>query len=424
MNRTCLRLLLLEDDPATSEKLQDSLAGFSDRIQVVSVTNARDAISVLEQKLFHLVSLDQRIPLEDSAVLYTTDDRHLGPVIETFKHRQPISVGVVLTAFASIAYAHETGKLGLQYLQKEPDAIGKWLKQLKELHRKYIPDVLFNRGAERLPNALARAIANLRDQEHPRMKLLAGRDLLEVALQLLTCVCGSVAISDSATHREGIDAIQELFTLTPGRNVDWSAALRRVFECCTRVKDQVSLAAITEFRRFMEGGSMNVWIALDELHRLRNELAHDRLQKEQTYRAIYEEHLPNIQGIIEACFLLAVHPIIGNLQLRHVASGPPLYRVEDYRGDLLNPRPLDVRCDVDNATGDVAWALMCSPGTAEWFFPLAPLVKTVVHHESQQTGLYILESVKKCEYRELSTGRRHAVTTEKEKQQIRDFFRA
>jgi len=404
MKPPVLNLLILEDDEKDRSLLAEQLSRREDVFRPTWAGSAEEALSALGSELFHLVSLDQRIPLQSGKEPHYLDDTGIEAVLAACAAHQPIASGVVLTGYAAPERAVDAERHGLEYIRKEAKAIKEWGRSLSRIRSEYFDRVLVERGAARLPSPLARSVKNVRDQEHDRLRLLAARDLLENGIRLFAAVFGAVALSDDKLRSHSASILRLLYQSDRG-NVDWKSSLFQLFDLMGNGETHELQRVHAEATRFFARGTAPLFRALDQLHELRNDLAHDTLQKAETYREIFDNHFMSLHCLLEASFFFAIHPILDKLELKGGPSGAVRYRADDLRGDALLPSRIDIESHARLLTGELVWCLMEDLTTVQAAFPLSPLLITHTDNESQQTGVYLLHDLKRCEYREMSTGR-------------------
>jgi DNA-binding NtrC family response regulator len=101
------KILIVDDEKNTREALQDGLSKSEDR-HVVAVEDGKSALKLLDAEEFDLVITDLKMPDIDGTKL-----------LKEIKKREPKTVVILMTAYASIETAVEAMKLGAyDYIQK------------------------------------------------------------------------------------------------------------------------------------------------------------------------------------------------------------------------------------------------------------------------------------------------------------------
>ncbi len=419
MNRIPLNILVVEDDPDDLRRLKEA---FERRKEMYIPTYAKsyeESASAMRNGLFHLVSIDQRLPWNSEDKV--ASDQHFLPVLEELLVTQPIATGVVLTAFGAVVPGIQAERHGLDYLQKGPRVIKELATKLNSKSNRYFEDVLVARGAERLPAPIARSMVHLRDQPHYRLKLLACRDLFESGIKFFTVILGAAALNNTDLRHNCMAIMKTLYN-SDLNNESWKNTLKRLIDLISFRDAGYMESVYHETLRFMTGGSGDFMQAVDKLHNLRNELAHDRLKKEVTYKDIFENHYPSIHCLLEGLFFFFCHPLFDEFKVKGYTGIPVSYSASDLRGDHLVPRRIDIVSNESLPNTDLQWCLMKNNKKLIVSYPVFPLMITDVDHESQQTEWYLLHNVKRCEYRELTTGKSY-ILPQNMKQRLRKAFR-
>ncbi|MCK9408816.1 MAG: response regulator [Bacteroidota bacterium] len=100
-------ILVVDDEDALRNVLSSELQG--EGYSVVSAADGDEAISILEQKSFHLVLLDIKMPRVDGF-----------EVLKFIKEKRPDAKVIMLTGFADLKNAIESKKLGAEDFVSKP----------------------------------------------------------------------------------------------------------------------------------------------------------------------------------------------------------------------------------------------------------------------------------------------------------------
>jgi|GEM_PF-5799742 len=406
MTKPKLNILILEDDKNDMNLLQEMIKNKGDSLNPTYVRSVEDARDAFRRNLFHLVSLDQRIPLRDQIEPYKTGDENLAAVMAAYGTYQPITTGIVLTGYGAISQAIDASKYGFQYLQKSATAYREWGKTIAGICSSYFDDVLIARGASQLPVPLAIGIKKIRDNSDHRIKLLAIRDLFENALRLLSVALFAAAMGEAELKEKTTAILKSLYQTDRG-NAAWKDHLKLLVDVLQQGTSGRAMLISDEVKRFFEGGSGGLLDAFEKLHSLRNELAHDKIRKAITYQNIYEANLPGLHCLLEGIFLFALHPILDNITIRKSANDTFYYSGDLLRGDEFVPSRIDIESRERLPQEGPVWCLTQEAGKVHSAVSLSPLLITHTDEESQYTGMFLLHKLKRieCEYRELTTGK-------------------
>jgi len=367
-----LNLLLLDDNEEDIEALTECIEENSiQNLKVFIAKSAEEAIEYLDDYLYHIVSLDQRIPMNLNGIL---SDENLTPVLEKYNISQPISDGIVFTGYRNLLPGIKATKSKLEYIEKGVYSEKEWIEILLKLIKTTLKRSLKKDKLESLPFLFIKFINTIKYESEPWLKITAWKDLYEVVLKLYTMVFAAICQNESQLKAFSKKIIINLYNSRMYNN-DWQTALQKLFSLVIDKNHFFNQRYVHEINKYLVNGSGNFINTINSLRVFRNEeFAHTMLKNKDSYKKVFNSMNFHFLSLIESCYMFSQNPLLDYIEPKISPNEYNEYFAKDFRGSQLNPRKIPFTSSIKFSSSEMHWCINGFNNIIEETIPLSPFI--------------------------------------------------
>ena len=155
------KLLIVEDDPILREQLElfaeplEKGNGIKYPINIKTAANYQEALELSKRTLFHIISIDQKIPKEKNGQAHSKYGLSL---LKILPELHPSSCGMIYTGYPKVKYASKTKHPRYDYIEKWEKNSEKWVERIKKSANIYINN-MYSIGTDILPTPIAKKVS-------------------------------------------------------------------------------------------------------------------------------------------------------------------------------------------------------------------------------------------------------------------------
>lgn len=406
-NQKKLELLIIEDDPmqvdALRNKMKDSMV-----FNIDYAFSYREAILKSNQNLFHVVSIDQRLPAYPNGAI---SDEYGLELCKRLPLYHPLCLGLVYTNFEEIQYAAQINADKFLYLEKTKIKLQDWKSNLIQLANKFQKEI-FKNSIPLLPYPLAKLSAQIFDEEKVDIKLHLIQDFWQIGLKLITMQILSILKNNKiGCFKIAKDRLDQKTLIS---------IIENFFKWTKELGEEKITPQLNEWLRFLGNGDGSFLRTLNTLLTYFKESELQFEKEENTADRLYQQMMPDLIVFINTLTYWSRNPIVCEQQIREpgnkisakIPNGDGTAKTGIWPlGESILPKST---YQLTNIVGeDDTWVLQ----------EISPFVKWKWDNITSSYNLFTLHNPENFEYYNLNTSDvEYGIEDDNDVKEINDFY--